>query len=62
MPHGMIHDHKGTVLDEDGDYMVGFYFEICSDLNIPLCLLMGPYGSAIEAEAACQLEYDTGSY
>lgn len=62
MPHGQIHHYQGGTFDEYGDELMGFYYELLTDLNSPLCPLMGPYGSASEAETACQREFARGRY
>lgn len=51
-----IHHFDGSSLDEDGECLLGYYFEITSGD------LMGPYGSQAEAEAACQRAYKTGDF
>lgn len=56
------YDGTGTVLDEEGDPLYGFYWEILGFDNLPLTDMMGPYGSRGEAESACQRAYDDGDY
>lgn len=57
-PTGDIHYFDGTILDEDGDCLFGYYFEISSD-EMSSSGLIGPYSTGPEAETACQLEYDS---
>lgn len=48
--------------DEDGEPLLGYYYEI-TDLNgIPLGLPMGPYGTPAECEQACAAAYRRGDY
>ncbi len=60
MPGVNIHSYDGSTFDAEGEVMLGFYYEILNDLNIPVALMMGPYGTAVEAEQACQRALDTG--
>lgn len=51
-----------TILDEDGDVYLGYYFQF-TDLNgLPFTHLMGPYSSAEEAETACKRAWEIGDY
>ncbi len=53
-----IHQFDGSTVDEDGEIMLGFYYRFLDTHDIPISLLMGPYASASEAEAACHREYN----
>lgn len=48
-------------LDEFGDARRGHYYEFVLD-SIPTRMLCGPYGSALDAEAAGCDAYDKGDY
>jgi hypothetical protein len=48
--------------DEDGDPILGYYYQIVDDLGEPLMEMMGPYGSSDEAEAACHCDWLRGDY
>lgn len=52
-----IHEFDGSTVDEDGEIMIGWYYRFLDTHDVPISLLMGPYASAGEAEAACQREY-----
>ena len=47
-----------THLDEDGDPMIGWYYQFLDIYERPITKLMGPYGTNTEAEKACQKAYD----
>ena len=48
-------------LDDEGEPMIGFYFEIMQGSRA-LSELTGPYNSGPEAEAACRLALKRGDY
>lgn len=48
--------------DEEGDPQLGFYFQILTKDGHPLMSLMGPYGTAEDAEQACHREWVGGDY
>lgn len=62
--HGEIHEFRasGNFFDDDGEAMIGFYFRIVDQFEIPLSKLTGPYSSAEEAEAACNNAYQKEDY
>lgn len=59
-PYAQIHhfDHTCGYCDDEGDPLIGYYFEILASDGRQLCRLMGPYGSNEEAERACNCEWD----
>ena len=57
-----IHHYDGTTFDIDGILLFGYYFQLIDDSNLRIGLMMGPYCSAPEAEAACQLAFDRNDY
>jgi hypothetical protein len=66
--HGRIHEFSpdpvtGAVdYDEEGDPRLGFYFDIADGQGNALSMLMGPYGSKEQAEAACTLAWERRDY
>ncbi len=50
------------VLDEHGEARRGFYFEFLDNDDASLGPMVGPYGQAMDAEAACQAAYLRGDY
>lgn len=61
--HYFPHPDTGFVsIDEDGDPILGFYYQLLDDKDEPVSHLMGPYGAAIEAEEAAEKALLTGDY
>ena len=56
---GQIHHFEaaGNFLDDEGEYLIGFYFCFLDDLDNQISGLIGPYNTKGEAEEACQAEY-----
>ena len=48
--------------DEEGDPMLGFYFQLVDGDGLPVMGLMGPYKTAEDAEEACHREWMAGDY
>ena len=59
MPGSNIHGFNGSTFDADGEVLFGFYYEFLNEFNLPTGTMMGPYGTALEAEQACQRALDT---
>lgn len=58
-----IHHYDGSDLskiDDEGDTLIGFYYQFLNKLDVPVGVLMGPYNSATEAEQACQSAFNRG--
>ena len=71
MPEKMIanihefypHPTTGHVeYDEDGDPVLGFYFEILDNNGYPISQILGPYIDAEEAEQACHRAWTIGDF
>ena len=61
--HFFPHPETGFLpFDEEGEPYLGFYFQITDIHGIPMSHLMGPYGSAEEAETACKRAWETDDY
>ena len=61
--HFFPHPDTGYVeYDEDGDPMLGFYYEIVDAEGEPLMEMMGPYRTPEEAEQACHTAWVNGDY
>ena len=57
------HPTTGEVhLDEDGDPMLGFYFDLIDDEDNPLCGMMGPYSTTEEVDKAAHRAWRTKDY
>ena len=59
-PYADIHHYDGsdvTVVDEDGDPRLGWYFQFMGSNTEPTSSLLGPYGSSKECEAAAIKEW-----
>jgi hypothetical protein len=56
----MIHHYNGSTTDQDGEIMLGYYYQFVDVFERPISQLMGPYGSASECQEASQQEYDNG--
>ena len=57
--HGEIHyfPASGNFTDEDGEPLIGYYYRFADDFDIPTSVMMGPYNTGLEAEEACQTEW-----
>lgn len=58
----LIHEfdaHKPPILDDDGDPMIGFYYQFINAEDKPLSGLIGPYKRKGEAATAAQRAFDT---
>lgn len=62
MQSALIHEFDGSTFDEEGDVLLGFYWQILDFENNILCGLMGPYGLRNEAENACQQAFESGNW
>lgn len=51
-------DSKCNAVDEDGDPMLGWYFQIMQSAEIALSDLMGPYHKRAECETAAMTEWE----
>lgn len=64
MAHAEIHEFTSanvSVFDDFGDPLLGFYFVIVDDDEQPK-MMMGPYGSAQEAELASVTAWEIGDF
>jgi len=59
--HHFFAENGQVTLDDEGEPMIGFYYEIMRG-SVPISALTGPYNSGPEAEAACQRAVTTGDY
>lgn len=56
-----IHHYEGTdhsVIDDDGDPLSGWYFQLMKAIDIPISALIGPYGSRTDCEDAAIFEWN----
>ena len=61
--HYFPHPETGHVdYDDDGDPIIGFYYQIVDLDGEPLSEMMGPYSNAEEAEEACHREWKSGDF
>jgi hypothetical protein len=61
-PYGQVHHFNWDHIDEDGELMYGFYWEILdADAHI-LSPLMGPYSTYLEAATACQAAWQSSHH
>ena len=59
-PYADIHHFDGsdkTVIDDEGDPRLGWYFQFMGSETEPLTSLLGPYGTSRECEAAAIKEW-----
>lgn len=57
-----IHHYEGinaAIVDDDGDPLSGFYFQLMQGSDEPLTPLTGPYGSKPECERAAMQEWSS---
>ena len=61
--HYFPHPETGHIdYDEEGDPIMGWYFQVIDNNGLPLTHLIGPYGSSDEAEEACEKAWATGDW
>lgn len=64
MAYAEIHEftHENCIyFDDEGELLLGFYFIIVDDLNIPKSM-MGPFASSDEAEKASNRAWERNDY
>ena len=54
--YGQVHYFNFEYVDDDGDPMYGYYWEIINPEKPPV-RLMGPYSTYLQAAEACQREW-----
>lgn len=55
--NALIHEFdaaKSPILDEEGDQMVGFYYQFTDEVDVPVTGLVGPYKWKRDCEAAAK--------
>lgn len=50
-------DASSNAVDEDGDPMIGWYYQIMQGADVALSHLMGPYHRRVECENAAMSEW-----
>lgn len=55
----IIQEFDGNCKDAEGDFMVGWYYQLVDADEEPIMDFMGPYNTNTEAEHACQRAFDT---
>lgn len=66
--HGRIHHFFTdpttgiTIADEDGDPMIGHYWQLVDADETAMSELMGPYNTDAEAVKACERAWQSGDY
>lgn len=60
--NALIHEFdvaKPPILDDDGDQMVGFYYQFTDDADLPVTGLVGPYKWRRDCEKAAIRAFNT---
>lgn len=62
--HALIFEFDGVSapLDDFGDIMFGFYYQLIGDDEAPVSFVTGPYGTNTECESAAQRAYEKRDY
>lgn len=63
--NALIHEFNkdGPVItDDDGDPMLGFYYQFTNSEDQPIAGLIGPYGKRVQAEKAAQRAFERRDY
>jgi hypothetical protein len=61
----LIHEFKSTdtiITDDDGDQMLGFYYQFAVGEEQALTGLVGPYNRRTDVEKAAQVAFDSGDF
>lgn len=62
----LIHEfdinRKPITLDEEGDPMVGFYYQFIDINSVPVTGLIGPYKLKLDCVAACKRAFKLKDY
>ncbi len=63
--NALIHEFdaaKPPVFDEDGDQMIGFYYQFIDAEDTPVTGLVGPYGDKPACDKAARKAFATKDY
>lgn len=61
----LIHEFKSTgtiIMDDEGDQMLGFYYQFAVGEEQALTGLIGPYSKRTDVERAAQAAFERGDF